>query len=421
MKNNRKDIELMSPVGSFASLTAAIQGGANAVYFGIDQLNMRARALNNFTIDDLPRIREICQSNNIKTYLTLNTVIYDSEIKQADRIIDAAKANEISAIIAMDHAVIQRAFQKGVEVHISTQTNISNIESLKFYANYADVMVLARELNLDQIWAINKEIEQQQIKGPSGNLIRTELFIHGALCMSISGKCYLSLHNHMASANRGECLQDCRRVYYVKDRESGIELDIENEHIMSPKDLCTIGFLNKIIDAGVKVLKIEGRARSPEYVKIVTSCYSEALESYFNNTYSESKIEDWRTRISSVFNRGFWDGYYLGKKLGEWSNVYGSSATRRKVYLAKVTNYFSNIKVAELLIETGELKIDDEVFIIGPSTGVVESKISEIRVDNQQVESVKKGTRFSIPSETLLRRSDKLYKLVDVKRTSLMR
>lgn len=408
----KEDIEIMAPVGSYESLQAAVQGGANSVYFGIENLNMRSKSTFNFTIDDLKEITRKCRANNLRSYLTVNTVLYNNELAQMRRIIDAAKANQIDAVIASDFAAIQYAHSIGMEVHASTQVNISNIESLKFFSNYTDVVVLARELNLDQVAEIVKQIEAEDIRGPSGELVKVELFVHGALCMAISGKCYLSLHEKNYSANRGKCLQTCRKAYTVRERESGYELDIDNEYIMSPKDLLTIDFLNKILDAGVKVLKIEGRARSPEYVKIVSSCYREAVDAYFDGTYGDDKIMDWKERLSSVFNRGFWDGYYLGRKLGEWSHRYGSQATKKKVFVGKITNYFTNLQVAELLTEANELDADDEVLIIGPTTGVIETTLSELRVEDEKVESVAKGVKCSFPSEVKLRRSDKLYKLV---------
>jgi putative protease len=408
----KEDIEIMAPVGSYESLQAAVQGGANSVYFGIENLNMRSKSTFNFTVDDLKEITRKCRANNLRSYLTVNTVLYNNELAQMRRIIDAAKANQIDAVIASDFAAIQYAHAIGMEVHASTQVNISNIESLKFFSNYTDVVVLARELNLDQVAEIVEQIEAEDIRGPSGELVKVELFAHGALCMAISGKCYLSLHEKNYSANRGKCLQTCRKAYTVRERESGYELDIDNEYIMSPKDLLTIDFLNKILDAGVKVLKIEGRARSPEYVKIVSTCYREAVDAYFDGTYGDDKIMHWKERLSSVFNRGFWDGYYLGRKLGEWSHRYGSQATKKKVFVGKITNYFTNLQVAELLTEANELGADDEVLIIGPTTGVVETTLSEIRVEDKKVESVSKGVKCSFPSEVKLRRSDKLYKLV---------
>ncbi|MFO7655757.1 MAG: peptidase U32 family protein [Bacteroidales bacterium] len=399
----------MAPVGSYESLMAAVQAGADSVYFGLNKLNMRARSSVNFDVEDLEQIVNICKDHYIKTYLTLNIVMYDSEMQQMKMIIDAAKQKGVNAVIASDHAVINYARSVGMEVHISTQMNISNIESLKFYANCADVIVLARELNLDQVKVIAGEIEKQNIRGPNGELVKLEMFSHGALCMSVSGKCYLSLHHHNFSANRGACLQDCRREYTVKEKETDLELDIDNEYIMSPKDLSTIHFLNKMIDAGVRVFKIEGRARPPEYVKTVVSCYNEALNAIFEGTYNKNKIKLWRRRLSTVFNRGFWDGYYLGQKLGEWSHVYGSQATKKKVYVARAMNYFSNIRVAEFLCEAGNINLGDDVIITGPTTGVIETKIKEIRVELKNVDKALKGQRFSIPLDETVRRSDKLF------------
>jgi U32 family peptidase len=413
---NRKDIEIMAPAGSYESLMAAIQGGANSVYFGAEQLNMRAASSNNFTIDDLQNIVSICQKHVIKSYLTVNVVVYDNEIPQMKKIIDAAKECGISAIIASDQAVINYAFSSGIEVHLSTQLNISNIEAIKFYSQWADVVVLARELNLDQVRYIHDEVVKQNIRGPRGELIKLEMFAHGALCMAISGKCYLSLHETNKPANRGECYQTCRRSYIVTDKESGYELEIDNEYIMSPRDLCTIGFLDKILDAGVKVIKIEGRARSAEYVKMVSSCYDEAVKSISAGTYSGEKINDWIKRLSSVFNRGFWDGYYLGQKMGEWTNSYGSSATKMKIYLGKVTNYFTKINVAEIKLETGDITKGETILITGPTTGIIEYTVSEIRVDLKETDKALKGEFCSIKINDFLRRSDKVYKWVDAER-----
>jgi len=413
MQMKREDIEIMAPVGSYESLQAAIQGGANSIYFGVENLNMRSKSTFNFTIDDLLQIVSKCKNHGIRTYLTVNTVLYNNELDQMRKIIDAAKEYGIDAVIASDFAAIQYAHSKGMEIHASTQVNISNIESLKFFANFADVVVLARELSLEQVAEIVKLIEEQDIRGPSGELIKIELFAHGALCMAVSGKCYLSLHEKNYSANRGQCLQTCRKAYTVRERESGYELDVDNEYIMSPKDLMTIDFLNKVLDAGVKVLKIEGRARSPEYVKIVTTSYREAVDAYFKGTYNEEKIEHWKQRLSSVFNRGFWDGYYLGRRLGKWSHKYGSQATKKKIFVGKITNYFTKLKVAELLTEASELDANDEILIIGPTTGVIETKLTQVRVEDENVQSVQKGVRCSFPSGTKLRRSDKVYKLVE--------
>jgi len=412
----REDYEIMAPVGSYESLMAAVQGDADSVYFGIEKMNMRAHSSNNFTFDDLENIVKICNKNNIKSYLTVNTVIYDKELDLMREIVDATKKNKVTAIIASDISVINYARKIGVEVHISTQLNVSNIESLKFFAQFADVVVLARELSLDQVAEISKAIKEENITGPSGNLVKIEMFIHGALCMAISGKCYLSLHEKNYSANRGACMQTCRKAYIVTEKESGNQLEIDNEYIMSPKDLCTINFLNKVLDAGVNVLKIEGRARPPEYVKTVSECYNEAVIAYLDGTYNEEKINNWTNRLSAVFNRGFWDGYYLGQKLGEWSHKYGSRATKRKIYIGKATNYFTKIEVAEFLIESHDLKVGDEILITGPTTGVVQLTVDEIRVDLKNTEIAEKGVRCSVPANTLIRRSDKVYKIVDAEK-----
>ncbi|MCG8410008.1 MAG: U32 family peptidase [Bacteroidales bacterium] len=409
----RDNFEIMAPVGSYESLMAAIQGGANSVYFGIEKMNMRAHSSNNFTFEDLQKIVEICNKNNVKSYLTVNTVVYNKELDLMREIVRAAKENGITAVIASDLAVINYARQIGVEVHISTQLNVSNIESLRFFAQFADVVVLARELSLDQVAEITRIIREENITGPKGELVQIEMFVHGALCMAISGKCYLSLHEKNYSANRGACLQTCRKAYVVTEKESGNQLEIDNEYIMSPKDLCTIKFLNKVIDAGVTVLKIEGRARPAEYVKTVAECYNEAINAYLEGNFNEEKIDDWTQRLSSVFNRGFWDGYYLGQKMGEWSHKYGSRATKRKVYIGKTTNYFSKIKVAEFLIESYDLKVGDEILITGPTTGVIKTTVKEIRVDLKNTDKAEKGTVCSVPINDLIRRSDKLYKIVD--------
>ncbi len=406
----------MAPAGSYESLTAAIQGGADSIYFGIEGLNMRAKSSNNFTIDDLHAIAKICRENNIKSYLTVNTIIYDQDMELMRKVVDAAKEANLSAIIAADVAVLMYARSIGVEVHLSTQLNITNTESLKFYGQYADVVVLARELNLDQVAAIHKDIVEQQIKGPSGELIRIEMFAHGALCMAVSGKCYLSLHEKDLSANRGACNQICRRGYIVKDKTSDIELEIDNEYIMSPKDLKTIHFMNKMMDAGVRVFKIEGRARGPEYVRVVTSCYKEAVEAYCNGAYTEEKIADWNERLSAVFNRGFWDGYYLGQRLGEWTHRYGSGATKRKVYVGKAIKHFGNIGVTEFLIETQSVKPGDELLITGPTTGAVFVTANDIRVGRDVVPEAIKGDYFSIKTDEKIRPNDQLYKMVAANR-----
>ncbi len=410
---NRKDIEIMAPAGSYESLMAAIQGGADSVYFGAEDLNMRAASSVNFTLDDLRNIAKICKENGIKSYLTVNVVVFDNEIEQMHRIIDSAVESGISAIIASDLSVINYAFHSGIDVHLSTQLNITNIEALKFYSQWADVVVLARELNLDQVKNICNKITEQNIRGPRGDLVKIEMFVHGALCMATSGKCYLSLHENNMSANRGKCYQTCRRSYLVTDKESGYQLEIDNEYIMSPKDLCTIGFVDKLIEAGVAVFKIEGRARSAEYVKTVSSCYNEAVISVAEGSYSDEKILHWKTRLASVFNRGFWDGYYLGQRLGEWNTRYGSSATKRKVYLGKVTNYFSKLNVAEIKLENGDLERGETILITGPTTGVIEFIAGEIRVDLKETEKASKGEFCSVKIDNVIRRSDKVYKWVD--------
>lgn len=408
----REDFELLAPAGSYESLTAAGQGGANAIYFGIEKLNMRARSSANFTAEDLPQIVSRAGEFGMKTYLTVNTVIYNDELIQMRRIVDLAIKHNIDAIIASDQSVLQYCNSVGARVHLSTQLNISNIETLKFYSNFADVAVLARELNLEQVREMSEAIELEEIRGPSGELIQLEMFIHGALCMAISGKCYLSLHEHNQSANRGNCYQVCRRGYRVTDKDREIELDIDHEHIMSPRDLKTIHFLNKVLDAGVRVLKIEGRARSAEYVKTVVSCYDEAIKAYVDGSFGRDRIEEWDKRLATVFNRGFWDGYYLGQRLGEWSDEYGSRATFKKVYTGKITNYFDRIGVAEVLIETGEMKLGDALLIIGPTTGVIETEVRELRVDEHNSETAGKGERCSLPVKETLRRSDKVYRLL---------
>lgn len=410
----RKDFEIMAPVGSWESLIASIQAGADSVYFGIDKLNMRSQSTVNFTIEDFDQIVELCNSHNVKTYLTLNTVLYDPDLDLMRSLVDRAKKHKVTAIIASDQAAINYASSVGVEVHISTQVNVSNIETVRFYSRFADVIVLARELNVTQVAHITNTIQNENICGPSGKLVRIEMFVHGALCMAISGKCYLSLHEYNKSANRGSCLQVCRRSYIVKDKETEEELEVDNQYIMSPKDLCTIDFLDVLLEAGVKVLKIEGRARSAEYVKTVVECYNEAILSYLNGTFTSEKVINWKERLSTVFNRGFWGGYYLGRKLGEWSNSYGSQATKKKVYVGKGLNYFSNLKVAEFLVEASSLNVGDEILITGPTTGVIEGTVKELRVDLKNVNETCKGEKVSIPIDEQVRRSDKLYKIVPV-------
>ncbi len=413
MKFRREEIEILAPVGSFESLQAAIQGGADSVYFGIEQLNMRARSASNFTRENLGEILRIARQNNLNAYLTINTIIYDHELGILRELVDLAKKHQVDAIIASDPAVMIYAIQQNVHVHLSTQLNISNIESLKFYSRFADVAVLARELTLDQVRKIYEGIEIEDIRGPGGNRMGIEMFVHGALCMAISGKCDLSLHEHNHSANRGDCCQVCRRSYEVKDRERGNKLGVDNDYIMSPKDLCTIHFLNKILDSGVRVLKIEGRARSPEYVKTVVETYNEALNAVIEGTYNDQKIKAWEKELRKVFNRGFWDGYYLGQRLGEWSHVYGSQATKKKIYTGKCTNYYDRIGVAEILVEAGELNAGDDILIIGPTTGIIETSVTELRVEKKSAEKALKGQKCSIPIDNLVRRSDKIYRWVD--------
>ena len=408
----RNDFEIMAPVGSRESLTAAIQAGANSIYFGIEHLNMRAHSASAFTISDLREIARICEENGVKSYLTVNTIIYEGDLAMMRHIVDAAKESGISAVIAADVAVLQYCNSIGVEVHLSTQLNISNSEALKFYAHFADVVVLARELNIEQVEEIYRVIVEEDIRGPKGELIRIEMFCHGALCMAISGKCYLSLHQLGRSANRGQCMQVCRRGYIVKDRESDIELEVDNKYIMSPKDLKTIGFMDRLIKAGVRVFKIEGRARGPEYVSTVVGCYKEALEACLDGTFNKEKCEEWDKRLATVFNRGFWDGYYLGQKMGEWSNIYGSQATEKKVYIGRGIKYFSKLGVGEFYIEAGELNVGDKLLITGPTTGAMYVDLEEARVDLGPVERVPKGVYVSFKVPDKVRPADKLYKIV---------
>ena len=410
---SRKEFELLAPVGSYESLMAAIQGHADAVYFGIGKLNMRSKSTNNFTTHDLRNIVGICKENNVKAYVTVNTVMYDDEMEDMKNLLNSCKENDVNAIIASDISALEYAKSIQLETHISTQQNISNFEAVKFFSNYANVVVLARELNMNQVSAIYNKIIEENVLGLDGKPLRLEMFVHGALCMAISGKCYLSLHEYNRSANKGECLQICRRAYTVTDKETQAQLDIDQEYIMSPKDLCTISFLDKMIDAGVHVFKIEGRARSAEYVKTVCECYNEALIAICEQSYSQDKIDNWMRKLSAVYNRGYWDGYYLGKRLGEWSEVYGSKATKRKIYVGKVMNYFSKLGVAEILMETQTLSVGDEVLIIGPTTGVIENQVMEIRVNLVSCDQTKKGDTFSMPVPATVRRSDKLYKLID--------
>ncbi len=408
-----RTIEIMAPAGSWQSLQAAIQGGANSVYFGIEQLNMRARSSNNFTLKDLVEIAELCNKKNIKTYITLNTIIYDHDLILMKKIVDTAKQANITAIIASDQAVIGYAASVNMEVHISTQTNVTNLETIRFFSHFADVVILSRELSLLQVKEITKEIEKQQIKGPSGNLIKIEIFVHGALCMAVSGKCYMSLHTTNSSANRGACIQNCRKTYTVTDKEDGHQFDIDNEYIMSPKDLCTIGFLDQVLDSGSSILKIEGRGRSPEYVKTTTQCYREAADAYLEGTYNKEKVKGWMSRLTTVYNRGFWDGYYLGQKIGEWTGAHGSKATKKKIYLGKAKKYFTKIQVAEFDLEAQHLKEGDNILIAGKTTGIIETIVAEIRINDKQVKGVKKGDNFSIKLNHKVRPSDKLYKVIN--------
>lgn len=409
-----KGLELMAPAGSYESLMAAIQAGAKAVYFGVGALNMRSRSAANFTFDDLQQIADICREHDVRSYLTVNTIVYNDEIQQCHELLDAAKKAQVTAIIASDMAVIQYARQIGLEIHLSTQCNVTNVEAVRYYAQFANVVVLGRECNLRQVADICHTIQEEQIKGPKGELVQVEMFVHGALCMAVSGKCYLSLDNYNYPANRGACIQPCRRAYHVTDYDNEIELLVDNQYIMSPKDLCTIGFIDKMIKAGVSIFKIEGRGRSPEYVKIVTQCYHEAIEAVQSQTYTKEKVEAWTQRLRSVYNRDFWDGYYLGRKMGEWSERYGSQATRYKQHIGKVTNFFGNISVAEIVIEEESLSLGEEILIIGSTTGVEEETVSEIRVDLKPVTTAEQGVYCSIPVHQLVRRGDQVYKWVTV-------
>lgn len=410
----RSDLEIMAPVGSYESLMAAIQGHADSVYFGIEKMNMRSRSSNNFTFDDLRKISTIAKEHNLKTYLTVNTIVYDNEMELMRKIIDAAKENDITAIIASDIAAISYARSIGVEVHISTQCNVSNYEALRFYSQFADVVVLARELNLEQVKAISQRIEREQLRGPKGELVRIEMFAHGALCMAISGKCYLSLDNMASSANRGACLQVCRRRYTVRDTDSDIELEVDGKYIMSPKDLKTIGFMDRMIDAGVKVFKIEGRARSADYVKTVCECYDKAANAVADGSYCQALVDECDAKLAEVFNRGFWGGYYLGQTMGEWNDINGNKATKKKVYLGKVTNFFKKIGVMELKLETDGVAVGEQIVAMGPTSGVVEQVVETICDDNRQnVMSAQKGQVVAIPMPSRLRLNDKVYKIVD--------
>jgi len=406
-------IDIMAPVGSHESLIAAINAGCNSVYFGLEQLNMRSRSSINFTTEDLDIIVSKCNKSGVDSYLTLNTVLYDHDMRIMRTLIDRAKEAGVTAVIASDHAAISYCKKVDVSVHISTQANVTNIETVEFYAAFADVMVLSRELTLSQVAQITSEIKRRKVNGPSGNLVRIEVFAHGALCMAVSGKCYLSLHSHNASANRGACVQNCRRKYVVTDKDEGIEFEIDNEYIMSAKDLCTIGFLDKIAQAGVGILKIEGRGRSADYVDVTVRCYREALESLKNGTYNAEGINRWMNRLETVYNRGFWDGYYLGRKMGEWNDSYGSKATTKRIFLGRGIKYFGKIKVAEFGMESHSLQTGEKVLITGPTTGVIRTTVQEIRVNNQTVDKVEKGTLFSMRVAETVRPSDKLYKIVD--------
>ena len=406
-------MELMAPAGNFESLQAALDNGADSVYFGVEQLNMRARASINFTLDDLEEIQSRCDALGVRTYLTLNTIVYDHDLSIVKTLIKRAKEANITAVIAMDQAVIAMARQEGMEVHISTQINVTNIETVKFYAMFADTMVLSRELSLRQVKSITDLIEKEQIKGPSGNLVEIEIFGHGALCMAVSGKCYMSLHGHNSSANRGACKQNCRKKYTVIDQESGIEMELDNEYIMSPKDLCTIDFLDEIVDAGVKVLKIEGRGRAPEYVAKVIKYYREAIDAIEAGTYSKEEAQNvWMTELKKVYNRGFWSGYYLGQKLGEWSKGPGSHATQKKVYIGKGMHYFPKSNIGEFKIEAYDLKVGDQILVTGPTTGAQEMEVTEMMVNDSKSENATKGDSVTIPLDFRIRLSDKLYKIV---------
>ncbi len=404
----------MSPAGSQAAMQAALDAGANAIYFGIEQLNMRARAANNFTLEDLPRIAELCGSKNVRTYLTLNTILYDHDITLMKKICDAAKEAGITAIIASDIAAISYAHSIGLEIHISTQTNVTNIEAVKFFAAYADVIVLARELTLQQVTKIHEDIIRDDVKGPSGELVQIELFAHGALCVAISGKCFMSLATHNASANRGACAQNCRRSYRVIDEDTGVELVLDNKYVMSPKDLCTIGIVDKVIDAGVTVFKLEGRGRSPDYVSTVTKCYREAADAYLEGTYTEEKITAWVAELETVYNRGFWHGgYYLGKKMGEWSGSYGNQSTKENIFLGPVKSFFVQANVGEFQMETGELSVGEEILVTGPTTGAFKMVVEELRVDGEPAKKAVKGDLITIKTNSRVRKSDKLFVVRD--------
>lgn len=405
-------IELMCPAGNFESLQAALDNGADSIYFGVEQLNMRARSSVNFTLDDLEEVSKRCSQKGVRTYLTLNTIIYDHDLSIIKTVLDRAKSASISAVIAMDQAVIAYARQIGMEVHISTQINITNIETVKFYSLFADTMVLSRELSLSQVKKITSQINKEQIKGPGGKLVEIEIFGHGALCMAVSGKCYLSLHSHNSSANRGACKQNCRKKYTVIDQESGFEIEIDNEYMMSPKDLCTIDFLDQVIDSGVKVLKIEGRGRAPEYVATVTKCYREAIDAIASGSFSKEAVAEWMKKLETVYNRGFWSGYYLGQKLGEWSDNPGSNATQKKVYIGKGRHFYPKTKIGEFEIEAYSLNVGDKILIQGPTTGSQEAEVSSMMVDDIPAQEAKKGDILTLPIGFKIRPSDKLYKVV---------
>ncbi len=412
--NKVDKIELMAPAGNFESLQAALDNGADSIYFGVEQLNMRARATINFTLDDLPEISRRCSEKGVRTYLTLNTIIYDHDLSIVKTLLNKAKEAHISAVIAMDQAVIAMARQIGMEVHISTQVNITNIETLKFYAMFADTIVLSRELSLRQVKKITDQIKKEEVKGPAGKLVEIEIFGHGALCMAVSGKCYMSLHNHNSSANRGACKQDCRKKYTVIDQETGVEMEIDNEYIMSPKDLCTIDILDQVADAGIRVLKIEGRGRAPEYVAKVVKSYREAIDSIAGGTFSKEKVEGWMTELKKVYNRGFWNGYYLGQKLGEWSDGSGSHATQKKVYIGKGMHFFPKAGIGEFKIDAFDLKVGDTILITGPTTGAKEMEVAEMFINDQKGSLAQKGDSVTIPLDFRIRPSDKLYKIVSM-------
>lgn len=412
MRKQEGRIELMAPAGSYEALMAAIHAGADSVYFGVEQFNMRARATMNFTFDDLDKIAQLCKDNGVRTYLTLNTIIYDHDISAVRNVLKEIKDAGVDAVIASDQAVIAMARSLGIEVHISTQVNITNVETVRFYAMFADTIVLSRELSLLQVKHITDAIKKEQITGPSGRLVEIEIFVHGALCMAVSGKCYLSLHSDNSSANRGACVQNCRRTYKVIDQESGNELAIENEYIMSAQDLCTIDFLDQVIDAGVTVMKIEGRGKGADYVKTTVECYREAINSYYDGEYNKEMVADWMERLKEVYNRGFWSGYYLGQKLGEWNDSAGNKATTRKIYLGKGNHYYDKIQVAEFKLESYGLSVGDKVLITGPTTGAIEAQVEELHTDQGSVLEAKKGQTCSFKLSTPIRNSDKLYKIV---------